>query len=96
MRLGIQIEWDGWKARQNDRKHGVSFREAATVFGDPLSRTIPDPLHSVSGEERFVTRGQSRRGRVLVVVHSDMEDIVRIISARLATRRERSNYEERA
>jgi uncharacterized protein len=91
--MGLAFEWDNRKARQNTRKHGVSFEEAASVFGDTMSRTIPDPLHSTD-EDRFVMVGQSDRRRVLVVVFTERGDRFRIISARLATRRERKDYEE--
>jgi len=91
--MGIQFEWDGQKAKDNRRKHKVSFDEATTVLADPLSATIRDPLHSGSGEERFVTMGLSARGNLLVVVHLDWDEIVRIISARRATRSERRKYE---
>jgi uncharacterized protein len=91
--MSFTVEWDSRKAARNLLKHGVPFPEAAAVFGDPLSSTVPDPLHS-GGEQRFVTLGQSQRQRLLVVVHRDDEDNVRIISARLATRRERKTYEE--
>ena len=74
-------------------KHGVSFEEAATALRDPLSTTGLDPNHSVD-EERFITFGISTRGRLLVVAHTDRDDIIRIISAREATRRERTIYEE--
>ena len=87
------VEWDPDKARANQRKHGVSFEEAATVFHDALSSTIPDPLHSTD-EDRFVMIGQSFRQRVLVVVHTDRGDAVRIISARVANSHERKSYEE--
>jgi uncharacterized DUF497 family protein len=87
--------WDVEKARSNVRKHGVTFQEAASVFRDTLSVTIGDPLHSTE-ENRFVTIGQSDRGRTLVVVHLDLGDVIRIISARLATRGERRKYEEGA
>ena len=93
--MGIQFEWHERKAAKNQKKHGVSFDEAATVFGDTLSITVPDPLHSSPAEERFVTLGQSAHGRLLVVVHSDSGDVVRIISARGATTRERRDYEEK-
>ncbi|MGO8790129.1 MAG: BrnT family toxin [Terriglobia bacterium] len=73
------------------RKHGPTY--ASTVFRDTLSVTIADPLHS-GEEDRFVTIGQSARNRTLVVVHLEVEDEIRIISARIATPRERSNYEE--
>ncbi|MFQ5806204.1 MAG: BrnT family toxin [Phycisphaerae bacterium] len=75
------------------RKTRCSFEEAATVCGDPLSLTIPDPVHP-GGEERFVTMGLSFRGRLLVVVHGDRADRIRIIGARKPTRRERKAYEE--
>jgi uncharacterized protein len=91
--MGLVLEWDGKKAWENFNKHGVAFTEAATVFGDPLSLTIADPLHSTD-EERFVTIGQSTEGRLLVVVHTERGDTIRIISARVATRRERRSYEE--
>jgi hypothetical protein len=91
--MGLVIEWDGEKARQNARKHRISFEEATTVFADSLSLTIDDPLHS-SGEVRLVTVGQSSRGRLLVVAHTERGDTIRIISARKATRSERNSYEE--
>ncbi len=87
--------WDPEKARSNLRKHRVTFEEAASVFRDVLSVTISDPLHS-TGESRFVTIGRSERGRTLVVVHSDVGERIRIIGARLVTRRERRKYEEGA
>lgn len=89
----MKLEWDPNKARSNLVKHGVSFEEASTLFGDPLSSTIADPLHS-GAEERFVTIGVSAARRTIVVVHSDREDSIRLISARKATRRERSEYDE--
>ena len=93
--MSLQFTWDSRKATANLRKHGVGFPEAATAFADPLSLTIPDPDHSV-GEERFVLFGQSERRRVVVVAHVERGDLIRIISARLATRRERKTYEEEA
>ncbi|HSE36360.1 MAG TPA: BrnT family toxin [Blastocatellia bacterium] len=86
------FEWDERKAQANLKKHQVSFEEASTVFGDPLSLTIDDPVHSEE-ESRFVTVGKSITGRVLIVVHSDRGDYIRIISARKATRHERKQYE---
>ncbi|MCI0362589.1 MAG: BrnT family toxin [Phycisphaerales bacterium] len=80
-----RFAWDPRKAAENDRKHKVSFQEASTVFGDPLAITIPDPLHSSRIEDRFVTTGTSAQRRLLVVVHADREDIIRIISARKLT-----------
>ncbi|MBA3424630.1 MAG: BrnT family toxin [Rubrobacter sp.] len=92
--MSLRFEWDEGKARQNVEKHGVSFEEAATVFGDPLSLTIDDPLHSCE-EERFVTMGESVGYELLVIVHVDRRGIIRIVSARKATRRERKDYEGR-
>lgn len=91
--MGLAFEWDDAKARSNRRKHGVSFEEAATIFGDPLSLTIEDPSHSV-GEERFVIMGESARGRLVVVVFTERGDRIRIISAREATSREARDYEQ--
>ncbi len=85
--------WDRAKAAANLRKHGVDFAEAATAFGDPLSITIPDPDHSV-GEERWILIGQSSAGRLLVVAHTQRRDEIRLITTRLATRRERETYEQ--
>ena len=91
--MALTFEWDEKKARSNARKHGISFDEGSTVFGDPLSLTIPDPSHS-EVEERFVTMGSSHRGKLLVVVHTERGDNIRIINARPANRRERKAYEE--
>jgi uncharacterized DUF497 family protein len=91
--MGLEFEWDNRKAKQNLRKHDVSFEEASTVFGDPLAVTIPDPLHSEE-EDRFITLGESQRRRLLVVVFTDRRGKIRIISARVATRNERKDYEE--
>lgn len=88
----MNFEWDPDKAVRNLEKHGVSFAEASTTFGDPLSVTIPDPRHS-EGEQRFVLFGMSEQGRLLAVVHTDREGTTRIISARLMTRHEREQYE---
>lgn len=75
------------------RKHGVGFREAATVLEDPLSTTFPDQEHS-GAERRFLTIGMSVRDRLLVVAHTEEDEMIRIISARRATRQERKFYEE--
>ena len=91
--MSLEFEWDETKARMNLKKHGVSFNEASTVFGDPLSLTIPDPIHSKE-EENFITIGESHRRRLLVVVATERDARIRIISARAATRRERKDYEE--
>jgi len=71
--MALTFEWDTNKARWNLAKHGVSFEESSTVFGDPRSLTIPDPVHS-KVEERFVTIGTSHRGKLLVVVHTERGD----------------------
>jgi len=88
----VRFEWDSEKAASNLAKRGVSFEEASSVFGDPLATTIADPDHS-AGEERFLTTGLSTQQRVLIVWHTDREDVIRIIGAREATRRERRIYE---
>jgi Uncharacterized protein conserved in bacteria len=88
----MEFEWDADKAASNLAKHGVSFDEAATVFGDPLAMTYFDPDHS-DDEDRFITFGFSVNGDVLVVSHIDRDDKTRIISARRATRSERKSYE---
>jgi uncharacterized DUF497 family protein len=89
----LHFDWDPEKADSNVKKHGVTFGEAATAFGDPLSVTIPDPDHSF-GEARFILLGVSFQGRLVVVVHAEAHDSIRIISARLATRAERKSYEQ--
>jgi uncharacterized DUF497 family protein len=89
----MQFEWNPDKARSNLIKHGVSFNEASAVFNDPLSVTFPDPDHS-HGEERYVIIGLSNADRILVDPHTDRADLVRIISAREATRNERRFYQD--
>jgi uncharacterized DUF497 family protein len=91
----LLFEWAPEKAAVNQRKHGVTFEEAATVFADFLSRTMPDPEHG-SEEGRFITIGCSVRERVLFVVHTDRGERFRLISARKANRKERIEYEESA
>ena len=88
----LTFEWDPKKAGSNIEKHGVSFEEASTVFRDSLSLTIDDPLHS-TGDVRMVQIGISHKNRLLVVVHTEKGDNIRIISARKATNKERNNYE---
>ena len=87
------FEWNENKAQQNLAKHGISFLEAITLFLDPLSITIDDPDHSQE-ERRLIIIGYSNRKRLVVVVHADRGDNIRIISARQATRYERRTYEE--
>lgn len=91
----MKFEWDPKKAKANLAKHGVSFEEASTVFADPLAGTIPDPLHSAE-EARSVTLGHSAAGSLVVVVHTERGERVRIISARVAVRAERKRYEAKA
>jgi uncharacterized DUF497 family protein len=86
------FEWDFKKAKTNIEKHGVSFEEASTAFRDPLSLTIDDPLHS-RDEERLVLIGMSYNNHLLVIVHTERGDNIRIISARKATKKERKYYE---
>src|SRR6266496_3076663 len=90
--MSFTFEWDDEKAAENLTKHGISFSEASTVFGDPLSRTILDPVYS-EAEERFVVLGQSGLQHTLVVVHTYPGAVIRIVSARLATSHERKDYE---
>lgn len=89
----MRFAWDPTKARLNLEKHGVSFDEAATAFFDPLAVTGRDPDHSVR-EPRFVNFGLSTSGRLLAVAHVERRGVIRIISARAATRAERKLYEE--
>lgn len=89
----MKFEWDSDKAEANLDKHGVSFQEASTVFGDDLSLTDRDPAHSMN-EHRFVTFGMSSANRLIAVAHTERGDKIRIISARPATRTERKFYEE--
>lgn len=88
----MKFEWDARKDRANLEKHGVSFAEASSVFGDALAASIPDPDHS-EGEARFVTMGYSSSNRLIVVSHTEEGDTVRIINAREATSHERKAYE---
>jgi uncharacterized protein len=89
----MKIEWDPRKARSNVKKHGVSFEEAATALSDPLAATGADPDHSIK-EDRFVTFGVSKVGQLLLVLHTEERDTIRIISVRKATKGERKIYEE--
>ncbi len=89
----MEFEWDTKKAAINLRKHGVSFEEASSVFGDPLAITFQDPAHS-AGEHRFLAFGVSARGVLLVVSFVERRRRTRVISARPVTRAERKIYEE--
>ena len=92
--MGLRFEWDPDQADSNLQKHDVSFLEAATVFGDPLGGIIDDPDHSTT-EARFLIMGVSEKSRLLVVVFTEENDTIRIISARQASKSERHQYEER-
>lgn len=87
----MRFEWDPDKEAANQSKHGIGFGEAASVFRDPRSRTVHDPSHS-DDEDRYLTLGFSDRGRLLVVWHTDRDDAIRIIGARLPEKRERKGY----
>jgi uncharacterized DUF497 family protein len=89
----MKFEWDSQKAKTNIRKHKVSFKEATTALSDPMAATGIDPDHSID-EFRYITFGVSIRGRLLVVAHTERGEVIRIISARRATRGERKIYEE--
>lgn len=89
----MKFEWDQIKANSNLVKHGISFDEATTVFGDPLAITYFDPEHSES-EFRYLTFGHSAEGKFIVVAHADRNDKIRVISARAMTRKERNDYEQ--
>jgi hypothetical protein len=89
----MEFGWDSRKAASNQRKHRVSFEEAASMFEDPLAITFSDPDHS-EAEERFLTFGMSRLNRLTIVAHADRGGRTRIISARTMTKQERKIYEE--
>ena len=91
--MSMQFEWDPNKALENLQIHRVAFEEAATVFGDYLSVTVPDPDHSAE-EDRLITVGSSSQNRLLMIAHTERGDCIRIISARELTPRERRQYEE--
>jgi len=91
--MKLVFEWDEEKAKENFRKHKVSFEEAKTVFGDPFLMTFSDPEHSDS-EQRYLNIDISSKGEVLVVVHTERGRNTRIINCRKATTKERRAYEE--
>ena len=91
--MRMEFEWDAAKSRVNVDKHGVSFDEACTVFGDPLALTFDDPTHSTV-ERRYLTFGVSAAGRSLLVVHTSRGATIRLISSRRMTPRERRAYEQ--
>ena len=89
----MQFEWDPEKDRRNQAKHGVSFEEASTIFGDPFALTISDPDHSLD-ENRLLTTGYSVRQRLIIAAHTDRGEAIRLISARDVSPAERRVYEE--
>jgi uncharacterized DUF497 family protein len=91
--MDVNFEWDEAKAISNFRKHSISFEEGTTVFTDPLSITVSDPLHS-QDETRYIDIGRSFEGRLLVVVYAEEESTIRLISCRQASSAERRIYEE--
>ncbi len=92
--MTVRIEWDSRKAAANLRKHSISFDEASTVFDDPLALIFPDEDHSID-ELRELAIGHSVQGKLMIVSFTEREpNIIRIISARLATRKEIKDYEE--
>ena len=93
MARGLRFEWDRDKASANAAKHGVSFIEAITAFGDPLSLTIADPDHS-EDERRYLLIGRTHRNRLVVVAHTERGELIRVINAREASPREVRRYEQ--
>ena len=91
--MALTFEWHPRKAAVNVRKHGVSFNEARTAFGDPFALIMADPRHSAL-EQREVLIGMTERSRIVAVMFTERAQNIRIISARLVTRRERIEYEE--
>ena len=89
----MEFDWDDKKAAKSLKKHVVSFREAASMFGDPLAITFDDPDHSL-GEHRMLTFGTTRTGKLVIVSHTQRNGTMRIISARLMEKHERHIYEE--
>jgi uncharacterized DUF497 family protein len=91
--MNLNFEWDEEKANENSKKHKVNFEEARTIFNDPFSITISDPQHSID-EYRFIDIGYSSKGQLLVMVYTERETNIRIISCRKASKQERRLYEE--
>lgn len=91
--MDLGFEWDAAKARANAWKHHVTFEEAVSVFTDPLLVTFPDTEHSEL-EERLISIGWSDHGRILLIIHTERVDVIRLISCRKATAAERRIYEQ--
>jgi uncharacterized DUF497 family protein len=89
--MELNFEWDEAKAATNLQRHQISFEEAKTVFNDPFLQTFPDPDHS-EDEERYLSIGQSAAGTICIVIHTERQAIIRLISCRKATRKERNDY----
>lgn len=92
--MNLKFEWDDLKAASNKKKHGISFEEATTVFGDPLARIFDDELHSSGMEQREIIIGHSLNNHLLLVCFTERGNSIRIISARKTTKRERKDYEK--
>ena len=91
--MQLTFEWDEEKAKENLKRHKVSFEEAKTIFNDPFLLTFPDPDHS-EGEERYLNIGQSATGKILIVIHTERQSCIRLISCRKTTKKERTSYEQ--
>lgn len=91
--MNLEFEWDKEKATANKKKHGVTFEEAATVFSNPLAAIFDDEIHS-EDELREILVGHSNQNRLLLISFTEREGVIRIISARRATKQERKDYEE--
>ena len=91
--MELTFEWHEAKANENLRKHHISFEQAKTIFNDPFLLTFADDIHSHE-EERFINIGRSSKGNILIVIHTEREGAIRIISSRKATVPERNIYEE--
>lgn len=91
--MSIYFNWDEDKAAKNLYKHGVSFNEAKSVFYDDYARIKPDPDHSIN-ENRFIIEGLSNKNRLIVISFTERVNMIRIINARKATKKERNQYEE--
>jgi uncharacterized DUF497 family protein len=92
--MSLIFQWDQNKSEENERKHGITFEEAKTVFNDPFAITIDDPDHS-DDEYRYIDIGFSSKGTVLIVWYTERSENIRIIGCRKATRSERKTYEEK-
>ena len=95
--MGLTFEWNYQKAASNQRKHGITFEEATSVFNDPLAMIFDDEEHSAEQETREITIGHSAMNHLLVICFTERaENVIRLVSARRATKKERMDYEENA